>query len=99
MAISPALNIGAQGMQTGMTQLNRSANDIARLNTETRPGDSPALPAAAAPNADRSDVTPESTTLESAMVDQVQAQHLVQSNARTVEVASDNLGTLLDLRA
>lgn len=94
MAISSALNIGAQGMQTGMNQVNRSANDVARLNTEPRPGDSPALPEETAAATARTDVS-----LESAMVEQVQAKHLVQSNARTVEVASDNLGTLLDLRA
>lgn len=36
--------------------------------------------------------------LGSAAVSQVEAKVLVQSNARTIEVASDNLGTLLDLK-
>lgn len=82
MAISSAMNIGVQGIQSGMNQLSRTASDVARLNQ----GESPEQ------QAERPD-------LESSTVDQIGAKHLVQSNARTVEVASDTLGTLLDLKA
>ncbi len=89
MSLTSALDIGAQGMQTGMSRLNRTASDVARLNTDNPAGavneqmpDKAAVP-----------------SLESSMVGQIEAKHLVQSNARTVEVASDNLGTLLDVKA
>lgn len=88
MNLTSALNIGAQGMQTGMSQLNRTASDIARLNTGEPAG-------ANQQPAERAAVP----SLESSMVGQIEAKHLVQSNARTVEVASDTLGTLLDVKA
>ncbi len=82
MAISSAMNSGVQGIQTGMSQLSRTASDVARLNTGEGPEQQAARP-----------------SLESSMVGQIESKHLVQSNARTVELASDTLGTLLDVKA
>lgn len=86
LGVSPALptsalRAGAQGVQTGMTNLARTGSDIARHN---------------GPVADPQGQRP---TLETSMVDQIEAKHLVQTNARTIEVASETMGTLLDVKA
>lgn len=93
MGLAPALTTGSQGIQSGMQRLQQTASDVARLNNEPRPGEvrAPVEPAALGERA--------RPGLEQSMVVQIEASHLVKSNARTVEVASDNLGTLLDLKA
>ncbi|MCH8553104.1 MAG: hypothetical protein LAT62_14295 [Natronospirillum sp.] len=93
MAITSALNIGAQGIQGGMQRLQGHASDVARLNIDSQQGLQPA--------ADGVDALSERQrpSLPSSMVGQIEASHLVKSNARTVEVASDTLGTLLDVKA
>lgn len=97
MAITSALNIGVQGIQGGMNRLQGHASDIARLNTEPRPGTEPVeVPPQAAQAGAQTPVRP---SLEQSMVGQIEAKHLVQSNARTIEVASDTMGTLLDVKA
>lgn len=96
MAITSALNIGAQGIQGGMQRLQGHASDVARLNIDSRQGLDPATQDVAGVDALSERQSP---SLPSSMVGQIEASHLVKSNARTVEVASDTLGTLLDVKA
>ncbi len=93
MALTPALTTGAQGIQGGMQKLQQTASDVARLNLEPRPGEA-GQRVDEAVSAERA-----SPGLEQSLVGQIEASHLVKSNARTVEVASETLGTLLDLKA
>lgn len=95
MAISSALNTGLQGIQTGIRQLDGAAGNVARLNGAV-PGNQGVgnLNAdTAGPEAGRG---PAPAALTTAIVEQVEAGVMVQASAATVEVASDNLGTLID---
>lgn len=80
--LSSAITSGVQGIQTNMRQLDQAGSDVARLNIRT-----PEQPAG-----------PADVNIERSMVTQVEAKHLVKANARTIEVASSNIGTLIDLK-
>lgn len=80
--MSPAIGSGVQGIQTNLRQLDKAGSDVARLNITT-----PEQPAG-----------PADVNLERSMVTQIEATHLVKANARTIEVASSNIGTLINLK-
>lgn len=83
--LSSVMNVGVQGIQSGMRQLDQSANDVARaaFRSDTKPVDTLAA---------------REGTLEQAVVEQIASTYMVKANVRTVEVASENLGTLIDMK-
>lgn len=90
--MNSVMGIGAQGIQTGNRMLAKSGHEIATVNVER-----------AAPDTDDA-VAPVQRVeaprdLEKPLVELEESKVLVQANAQVVEVGSETIGTLLDIKA
>jgi hypothetical protein len=93
MAVSPIMQAGVNGIQTGLKGLKRTAQDVADLNLDDR----------ARPTTDnviRHDKpTDKLADAAEAIVDLKVHKRQVEASAKVVETADAVLGFLLDVRA
>ena len=85
-AFSPA--IPGSALRAGAQGVQTGMDQLARTGSDIARLNNP-LP----------DTEGRTASLESSLVTQVEAKHLVQSSARSIEVASETIGTLLDVKA
>ncbi|MDN3637619.1 hypothetical protein QWY82_02245 [Simiduia curdlanivorans] len=93
------LNQGLQGLQKSQQEIQRSANDIARLNIEPTSQANPADPTQAG-QAQPSDQKVESSQdVVEPLINLRRQEQLFNASAQIVKTADETLGSLLDVKA
>ncbi|BFM13350.1 hypothetical protein R50072_35030 [Simiduia litorea] len=93
------LNQGLQGLQKSQQEIQRSANDIARLNIDPATQASPVEPAQAG-QAQSSDQKVESSQdVVEPLINLRRQEQLFNASAQIIKTADETLGSLLDVKA